>query len=181
MANAFQFSDERFLSADEKSKVLHAWKRFLESGCEKTRFTEALYHHLIQHCCFIAHYDRHGFYDFYFGRIEGDLFRFLDQFDPEKPGISAESGMTYWLDSHNTGSDLNRAMRETAGPYLRILRQRFEEIRRQADIGAARQLLARYGLVVTEASPGVQAANDAEKPPRDHAVAEPIQAQLFAE
>ena len=177
----FQFSDERFMSADEKSKVLCAWKRFLESGCEKTRFTEALYHHLIQHCCFIAHYDRHGFYDFYFGRIEGDLFRFLDQFDPGKPGISAEYGVTYWLDSHHTGSDLNRAMRETAGPYLRILRQQFEEIRRQADIGAARQLLGRYGLVVAEASPGAQAVNNTEKSLRDHVVVQPIQAQLFAE
>jgi hypothetical protein len=181
MADAFQFSDERFMSTDEKSKVLCAWKKFLESGCEKTRFTEALYHHLIQHCCFIAHLDRHNFYDFYFGRIEGDLFRFLNQFDPEKPGISAEYGMTYWLDSHNTGSDLNRAMRETAGPYLRILRQRFEETRRQADIGAARQLLARYGLVVAETSSGAQAENDTDKQSRDHAAVQPIQAQLFAD
>ena len=180
MADAFQFSDERFMSADEKSKVLHAWKRFLESGCEKARFTEALYHHLIQHCSFIAHLDRHNFYDFYFARIEGDLFRFLDQFDPEKPGISAEYGMTYWLDSHNTGSDLNRAMRETAGPYLQKVRQRFKETRRQADIEAARQLLARYDLVVAETRSGAQAANDIEKQPRNHAAVQPIQAQLFA-
>lgn len=181
MADVFQLYDEQFMSADEKSKVLHAWKKFLESACEKNRFTEALYHHLTLHCSFIAHYDRHGFYDFYFGRIDGDLFRFLDQFDPEKPGISAEYGATYWLDFHRTGADLNRAMRETAGPYLHKLRQRFEETRRQADIGAARQLLARYGLVVAETSSGAQAENDTDKQSRDHAAVQPIQAQLFAE
>lgn len=51
-----QFSDERFMSADEKRKVLRAWIRFLRNGCQKTQFTHDLYHHLIQHCSFIAHY-----------------------------------------------------------------------------------------------------------------------------
>jgi len=51
-----RFSNERFMSADEKRKVLRAWIRFLRNGCQKTQFTQDLYHHLIQHCSFIAHY-----------------------------------------------------------------------------------------------------------------------------
>lgn len=97
MPEEISFADERFMSAQEKEKVFQAWKRFLKSGCAKTQFTELLYHHLSQHCSFIAHYDRHGFYDFYFGQITAKLFRFLDQFDPQLAGISAEYGATHWL------------------------------------------------------------------------------------
>jgi hypothetical protein len=113
-----QFSDERFMSAEQKRKVLRTWKRFLNNGCAKSQFTEGLYHHLTQHCSFIAHFDRLGFYNFYFERITSDLFRFFDQFDPQKPGISAEYGTTHWLSAHHTGGDLNHAMREAAGPCL---------------------------------------------------------------
>jgi hypothetical protein len=127
-----QFSDEKFMCAAEKKAVLRAWIRFLESGCKKNQFTEALYHHLIQHCSFIAHYDRHGYYGVYFERLTPDIFRFFDQFDPQKPGVSAEYGATYWLSVGATGTDLNAAMREAAGPYLDGLRRHFEEVQRQA-------------------------------------------------
>src|SRR5947209_8981280 len=94
---ALPFKDERFMSAQEKHRVLRAWERFLKSGCEKAQFTEALYEHLVQHCSFIAHYDRDGFYSVYFGRNDDNLCRFFDQFDPAKPGISAEYLSTHWL------------------------------------------------------------------------------------
>ena len=146
------FADEHFMSAAQKKKVLRAWSRFLKSGCAKTQFTEDLYNHLVQHCSFIAHFDRKDFYNFYFEQITTSLFRFFDQFDPEKPGISAEYGGTHWLSKHNTGSDLNHAMREAGGPCLERLRQTFLETRRQRDIGVASSILATYGLAIVPAA-----------------------------
>jgi hypothetical protein len=78
MSEECGFRDETYMKAEEKVNVLRAWKRFLNSGCAKSQFTEALCHHLSQHCSFIAHFDRHGFYSFYFDRITPGLFRFFD-------------------------------------------------------------------------------------------------------
>ena len=174
------FRDQHFMTAAEKEKVLRAWIRFLKSVCAKTQFTEALYQHLSLHCSFIAHFDRNGFYNFYFERITPDLFRFFDQFDPEKPGISAEFRSDGWLSPHNTGADLNRAMREAARPYLAALRQRFGETRRQRDISTARALLAAHGLTAVAAPTMAEAegqANISKAPvPRT-----PVQPQLFTD
>lgn len=174
------FRDEHFMAAAEKEKVLRAWTRFLKSGCARTQFTEALYQHLSLHCSFIAHFDRNGFYNFYFERITPQLFRFFDQFDPEKPGISAELGSDGWLSPHHTGADLSQAMRQAARPYLAALRQRFGETRRQRDISSATAILATYGLTVT-ATPTVAEATsqvNSSKAPVARSAAQP---QLFTD
>lgn len=181
MPEEISFADERFMSSQEKEKVFQAWKRFLKNGCAKAQFTELLYHHLSQHCSFIAHYDRHGFYDFYFGQITAKLVRFFDQFDPQLPGISAEYGATHWLSEFNTGADLNRAMRIAAGSYLEALRERFREEQRQREITAANVILARYGLT---AVPSVAETRKLPAPQaviRDPHSAAPIQPHLFGE
>jgi hypothetical protein len=177
MPEEFFFTDEQFMSVAEKRKVIGAWIRFLKNGCVKSQFTESLYHHLSQHCSFIAHFDRFGFYDFYFARITPHLFRFLNQFDPELPGVSAEYGTTHWLSEDNTGGDLNRAMREAARPYLQGLRQKSEEIRRQSDIGAAARVLAQYGLAVVPAT-APNAPIDIAKSACSVA-GDPVQVELF--
>lgn len=146
------FSDEQFMSAEEKRTVLRAWIRFLKSNCAESQFTEALYHHLSLHCSFIAHYNRLGFYEYYFRVASPDIFRFLDQFDSAKPGRSAEMGDTLWLMPRMTGSDLNQAMREAATPYIAQLRLQFKEQQRQAEINLAAMLLARHGLVAVQAA-----------------------------
>src|SRR6267378_2376737 len=129
----FAFADERFMSAVEKELTLNAWKTFLKHGCKLEHFTERLYYHLTQHCSFIAHYDRYGFYDVYFRIPNTQAFRFLDQFDPGKPGISAEYGDIWWLNSP-TGCDLSRAMRQVAAPFISKLRYQFETIERENDL-----------------------------------------------
>ncbi len=58
----YEFKDVKFLSADDKRKILTAWERFLKNGLRRQDFTKRLYSHLIQHCEFIAHYDLDGFY-----------------------------------------------------------------------------------------------------------------------
>ncbi|HET6843516.1 MAG TPA: hypothetical protein VFK06_17825 [Candidatus Angelobacter sp.] len=181
MSDTTEFSDERFMSAAEKKNVLRAWIRFLKSKCARSQFTEPLYHHLVQHCSFIAHFDRHGFYSFYFDRITPALFRLLDQFDVRLPGSSAEYGSTYWLSDSATGADLNRAMREAAAPYLAGLRLGFEEMGRQSDISAATLVLARYGLTVAPATisqPVGDATVDTNR--RGHS-GQPIQPLLFGD
>jgi hypothetical protein len=176
-----RFSDEQFMSAEEKEKVLRSWKRFLRSGCAKNQFTEALYHHLSQHCSFIAHFNRHGFYSFYFEDLTTDIFRFFDQFDATRPGISAEYGTTLWLSQYTTGTDLNHAMREAAEPYIDGLRQKFGEMLRQRDLGAASRVLARYGLTAVPTGAPIVVTDMAGQSRRIRPGGDPIQGQLFAE
>ncbi len=75
-----EFRDVQFMSAAQKITVLRAWIRFLKRGLRFDQFTKALYDHLIQHCSFIAHYDRAGFYSHYFEFGDSTAF-FLSQFD----------------------------------------------------------------------------------------------------
>ena len=68
------FSDVEFMTAAEKGKVARQWGRFLQhlavqgysTGDGFNLFPNALYEHLHQHCGYIAHYDRHGFFVTYF-------------------------------------------------------------------------------------------------------------------
>jgi hypothetical protein len=180
--NPPQFADERFMSASEKLKVLRAWTRFLESGCKWSSFTKDLYNHLIQHCSFIAHYNRQGFYSVYFERPTPGTFLFLDQFDPEKSGRSAEYGTTHWLSAEATGADLNAAMREAALPYLDRLRKQFTEVHRQAEIALVTSLLEKHGLT---AVPIVRASDESSecalRTPQAIPAASPTQTQLFTD
>lgn len=138
-----EMTDARFMTAVEKRQVLKHWEAFLKGGMSRDHFTSALYEHLIQHCSFIAHYDRQGFYDYCFR--SGDMKkRFLSQFDPSGDCRSVEIGMTYWLDGEY--SDVNRAMVEIAGRCMPALIQDTETSQRDADIAEAKRLLARHGL-----------------------------------
>jgi len=55
-----EFKDVRFMTAADKKKVLRQWVRFLKSGFDARLFMKSLYHHLIQHCSFIAITTRAG-------------------------------------------------------------------------------------------------------------------------
>lgn len=156
LVEQFSFQDEKFLSAAEKQLILSAWITFLRHGCRLEHFSDRLYHHLSLHCSFIAHYNRHGFYEFYFSHPSERSYRFLDQFDPSKPGIAAELEETYWLRDRATGSDLNHAMREVAAPYIAKLHFQFSEAEKQSDLAVASLLAEKYGkrLSDLESSPG---------------------------
>jgi hypothetical protein len=103
----YTFGDERFMTADEKWRVLNAWKRFIRNGFQYAHFTEALYRHLHLHCAFSAKNNRYGFWIFYCASELQDFYRFLDQFGGSRQ--SAELGARWWLDGP-TGADLNQAM-----------------------------------------------------------------------
>jgi hypothetical protein len=151
-----EFSDERFLTASEKRLILNSLKVFLKHGCQLSHFTERLYNHLILHCSFIAHYNLRGFYSVYFDPGSRRTQKFFDQFDPAKPGESAEGMDGFWL-NHPTGADLNRAMRESAAPYIARLRFQFSETERENDLAIATGLAAKWGKQLTDRPQGVSA------------------------
>jgi len=102
------FKDEKFLSAFEKDKILDDWNKFLKSDFDPILFTADLYDHLTAHASFIAHYDRGGFYNYYFNKPENTLL-FLKMFDAEGEMKSAEYGDDYWR-TNSTGADLNKGL-----------------------------------------------------------------------
>ena len=72
------FSDANFMTAKEKLKVAKQFKKFLEGGFKFEDFSKSLYKYLHVNYGFIAHYDRHGFYETEFGTLE-DRIRFLNR------------------------------------------------------------------------------------------------------
>ena len=141
-------TDTKFMTAEEKKKVLKQWEAFLESGCKKERFTKLLYHHLIDHCSFIAHYDINGFYSTYFESGD-DILYFLAQFDDSKgPTRSIEFGMAW--NCHEDYRDINSEMVRIAGKYIPLLTKQANARQKDADIAQAKCLLARHGIELKE-------------------------------
>lgn len=138
------FRDVEFMTAADKAKVLKAWVAFLKSGFAWPKFTQPLYHHLYQHASFIAHFDRAGFYAVYFTTDAKATLHFLDQFDPDGVGRSAELGTTHWR-THEDYRDLADAMREAARPFLARLRLKVKADEKDRDLKKARELLAKHG------------------------------------
>jgi hypothetical protein len=118
-----EFKDTQFLSAEEKLKVLRAWKKFVTLGPELHLFTQTLYRHLMQHCSFIAHYDRMGFYNHYFSDPEMTL-TFFKQFDVDNWFTSVEYGDHWWYENEDNG-DLARAM---CNVFELVKKETYEEL-----------------------------------------------------
>lgn len=144
--------DVKFMTAKEKERVLRAWEGFLKSGCARAHFSKSLYHHLMQHCSFIAHYDINGFYSTYFDEGE-DTVRFLSQFD-NRNGMpkSVEYGWTYWYTDPDYG-DLNSEMCNVASKYIPLLVKIAQHNQVEVDTLRAKRLLAKHGLAMMEISP----------------------------
>ena len=143
----YAFSDAGFLSAREKALVLKAWVRFLKNGLREEDFSDRLYTHLINHCSFIAHYNRAGFYATYFENGE-DTTRFLSQFDKRGGEYrSVEYGGSWRLVEYE---DLNRAMIEEASGYIPALMEQASAKAKEADLTEARRLAAKHGFQIQQ-------------------------------
>lgn len=134
------FKDVEFMTAKEKELVLKSWKNFLTKLLEYKEevyddygsnlptlyrsFTERLYTHIMQNCEFIAHYDRHGFYQNYFADPE-DSFNFFQQFDKDKGNNSFEYGGRMWL-TYEPYMDINQAMCDEFEKVKRTLYKKFK-------------------------------------------------------
>ncbi len=146
--NEFTFTDSRFMTAQEKHRVIKAWSRFLKGGCALKDFTSALYEHLINHCSFIAHYNRHVFYSHYFSQ-PGRKRLFFSQFDKSKGCEAVEIGGISWLIGTEY-TDINHAMVDVAAAYIIRIYTVAEDTTRQRDLTQAKALLLKHGL--TEAA-----------------------------
>ncbi len=133
------------MSAAEKNRTLRAWTRFLNKGLQFEQFTKGLYNHLIQHCSFIAHYDRAGFYSCYF-EAGDSIALFLSQFDSRGPCPSVEHGGRLWL--LGDYEDINRAMIGEGNAHIPPLLDAAQRRQEATDIAAATALLAKHGISV---------------------------------
>jgi len=131
------------MSAAQKTTVLRAWIRFLKSGLRFDQFTKALYDHLIQHCSFIAHNNRAGFYSHYFEAGDSTAF-FLSQFDSRGRCSSVEYGGQHWLSGDY--EDVNRAMIAEGEAFIPSLLDAAHRRQEAADIATATALLAKHGI-----------------------------------
>ena len=125
METVNQFRDVRFMVAAEKQCVLRQWVGFMKSGFDERHFMKSLYKHLIQHCSFIAHFNRGGFYAVYFEDPSATQ-RFLDQFDRSKGCMSVEYGYAGWINDEDY-RDINGAMVDAATGLLSELRRMVRE------------------------------------------------------
>lgn len=124
----------------ERSLILRQREKFLASGLARAKFTKRLYKSLIRSCCFIAHYDLDGFYQYYFCSGVKRTFDFLSQFDARGTCASVELGGASWLDREG---DLGRAMVEAAKPYVADLIEQVVRKQEKADLLKARRLIRR--------------------------------------
>ena len=139
-----EFRNVRFMSAAEKQAVLQAWIRFLKSGLQFSQFTKGLYSHLVQHCGFIAHFNRVEFYSYYFESGDSAAL-FLSQFDSRGPCVSVEYGDHHWLAGDY--ADINGAMIGEAARMIPSLVENAHRHQKVKDVQAATALLAKQGLV----------------------------------
>ena len=73
--NIIDFKDVEFMTAQEKFKLVKQFERFVKGGFNWEHFTPRVYEHLHLHCGFIAHYNRHGFYETYFPNVDETFLR----------------------------------------------------------------------------------------------------------
>jgi len=142
----YVFRDVEYMSAREKVLVLKAWVRFLKNGLRWEDFADRLYKHLINHCGFIAHYSRAGYYATYFENGE-ETKRLLSQFDKRGECRSVEYGGS-WFDG--LYEDLRKAMVEEASGYIPALMEQAAGKAKETDLAEAQRLAAKHGFKIQQ-------------------------------
>ena len=158
--DVIELKDAEFMTAKEKGLVLRDWGEFLKAllnDCNErkenvapesnARFTKRLYEHLHLHCSFIAHYDRAGFYSTYFDN-PNDTITFLKQFDADTGCMSAEIGMSYWLNGDY--GDVNRLMCAALDEHKGSLYEKLKSRERSEDLEEAERIAGKWGFVIRQ-------------------------------
>lgn len=137
--------DTQFMSADEKFLVKKYFANFLKLLTETDdeeklfrAFTKRVYEHLHLYCGFIAHMDRHGFFNTYFNGDVDDLRTFLENFVDEE---GKANPYTY-----PDMDDINEAMAKSAENYYPFLMDKFNKLTKQEDIEKIKFLIKKQGL-----------------------------------
>ena len=132
----------------EKKKILKLWDRFLRTDFQAENFSRFLYKHLTQHCGFMAHYDKYGFYATYFENPR-DTIKFLRQFDKDFGCVSVESNTTYWLEvEKDEYKAINVEMCIVADKYKKEIYEKLLRKVRENDINMAKILLEKHGIII---------------------------------
>ena len=145
----YTFKDAKFMSAHDKQLVLKQWRRFLDNGFDRVKFTKRLYEHLSLHCAFIAHYNIDGFWSYYFAPgSETHRLAFVLQFDrvSNPCNAGAEISMGYWAKGEEYG-DINQAMIDVMAEFATALVGTAKDGKRAsilAEIARLESELARY-------------------------------------
>ena len=143
-----KFTDVQFMTAKEKELVFKNWQRFIKALSTDWRnafnaFTKRLYQHLTLHCSFIAHYDRHGFYQTYFADPE-TIPNFFRGFDRDQGYSSFEYGFNYHM--NGDFNDINQAMADELEEYKHRIYTIANHEARERDLQAAKALLKKHGI-----------------------------------
>lgn len=110
------FTDVQYMTAREKMLTFRQWVRFLDSGMSIDQWAKSkrVYHHLMQHCGHIAHYDAGGFYHAQFAQPE-DRVQFLGYvMRDESAGFGGRRSLPDY-------QDLNDAMRAALTERHKVL------------------------------------------------------------
>jgi len=142
----YVFRDSEFMSAREKLLMLKAWVRFLKNGLRSEDFSDRLYKHLVNHCGFIAHFNRAGYYATYFEDGE-DTTRFHSQVEKRGECRSVECGGGW---GNGEYEDLRRAMIEEASGYIPALMEHASAKVEESDLAEARRLAAKHGFQIQQ-------------------------------
>lgn len=118
------FTDVRYMSADEKTKILADWKRFTASGFERQFFTKSLYDHFHLHCGHIAHFDIYGFYAEWFCDPARRLAFIIDFVNDH------ETGRLY-MGAYSDYRDIGGALAEHMQPLVEPLTALAEHAKRE--------------------------------------------------
>lgn len=96
------FTPTEFDDAVKKARIANRMVKFLSEGCNPEKFDAELYHHTMQHLWHhIAHYNRYGFIDAWFSRVENKV-AFVERI------LDSEGG---YGDPHYTWVDVEKVVR----------------------------------------------------------------------
>jgi len=139
--------------------ILTDWRRFIAAGFELKEFTPDLYHHLSQHCAFIAHTNREVFWDTYFNQGALAFTSFLNQFGGDlRPAEYPDMG-DWFLGPQSDpriGALTMQLIKEARDVFPRLLESLIALARHEydvemwSDLNARWQQLAERGMATAE-------------------------------
>lgn len=136
------FEDGKLMPGIEKRIVYRDWERFVVSRFAFKLFTDKLYKHLIYHCAFIAHYNKVGFFSYYFMEDNQRKIAFIEQF---VSGRSVEYGDMTWLTGDDY-RDINTAMMELMQKYSDKLKSELNEAVFKEDMEKIKSIMDKHRL-----------------------------------
>ena len=136
--NEPEFTDVKFMTAIEKKNAYANFKQVVDAR-DISKMNKTLYTHLNCHCGYIAHYDIHGFRDYYSGK--SGFVNFLDEFISEH---------TQWWCPQADYRDINNAMFDYfIGQYKQIKQEAIQE-QANKEKAMLKELAEKHGFSISK-------------------------------